>query len=44
VLLDHGLYREYDDAFRLKYCNLWRALILGNVPGERCLDPALRVF
>ena len=24
VLLDHGLYREYDDHFRYNYCNLWR--------------------
>lgn len=26
VLLDHGLYREYDDNFRYSYCNLWRCL------------------
>ena len=24
VLLDHGLYREFDDHFRYHYCNLWR--------------------
>jgi len=26
VLLDHGLYRDYDDHFRYNYCNLWRGL------------------
>ena len=26
VLLDHGLYREYDDHFRYNYCNLWRCI------------------
>ena len=30
VLLDHGLYREIDDAFRVSYCRLWQALILGD--------------
>ncbi|ONK65345.1 uncharacterized protein A4U43_C07F36160 [Asparagus officinalis] len=28
VLLDHGLYRELDERFRLDYCQLWKALIL----------------
>ncbi|XP_020100247.1 uncharacterized aarF domain-containing protein kinase 1 isoform X4 [Ananas comosus] len=28
VLLDHGIYRELDEMFRLKYCELWKALIL----------------
>lgn len=28
VLLDHGLYKELDEKFRLDYCELWRALIL----------------
>ena len=27
VLLDHGLYRELDDSFRLEYAGLWRSLI-----------------
>ena len=27
VLLDHGLYRQYDDTFRLAYASLWKALI-----------------
>ncbi|CAL9146730.1 uncharacterized protein LOC135586769 isoform X1 [Musa acuminata AAA Group] len=28
VLLDHGIYRELDERFRLDYCELWKALIL----------------
>ncbi|CAL4987595.1 unnamed protein product [Urochloa decumbens] len=28
VLLDHGIYRELDQKFRLDYCQLWKALIL----------------
>lgn len=28
VLLDHGLYRELDEKFRLDFCHLWKALIL----------------
>jgi aarF domain-containing kinase len=27
VLLDHGLYRQLNDQFRLNYCRLWKALI-----------------
>ncbi|CAG8642647.1 10846_t:CDS:2, partial [Cetraspora pellucida] len=30
VLLDHGLYRELSDEFRLIYCYLWKALILND--------------
>ncbi|CAG8739412.1 17069_t:CDS:2, partial [Racocetra persica] len=30
VLLDHGLYRELSDEFRLVYCDLWKALILND--------------
>ncbi|KAL6225852.1 hypothetical protein ACLB2K_004701 [Fragaria x ananassa] len=28
VLLDHGIYKQLDDKFRLDYCQLWKALIL----------------
>jgi aarF domain-containing kinase len=28
VLLDHGIYRELNQKFRLDYCQLWKALIL----------------
>jgi aarF domain-containing kinase len=33
VLLDHGLYRRLDDAFRLEYAHLWRSLIFADVEG-----------
>ncbi len=32
ILLDHGLYRSYTDEFRLSYAQLWRALILADIP------------
>lgn len=35
VLLDHGLYRRIDDAFRLRYAALWRALIFADEPAIR---------
>lgn len=28
VLLDHGIYRELDERFRVDFCQLWKALIL----------------
>ncbi|XP_035550644.1 aarF domain-containing protein kinase 1-like isoform X4 [Juglans regia] len=28
VLLDHGIYKQLDEGFRLDYCELWKALIL----------------
>ncbi len=28
VILDHGMYRNLDPAFREAYCRLWQALIL----------------
>ncbi len=30
MLLDHGLYKELDDFFRLEYCRLWEAIVLGD--------------
>ncbi|CAK0787023.1 hypothetical protein CVIRNUC_010239 [Coccomyxa viridis] len=30
VLLDHGLYRQITDEFRLQYAGLWRALVFGD--------------
>jgi len=32
VLLDHGLYRQLDDEFRMNYCHLWKALVTFNKP------------
>ncbi|KAJ9557815.1 hypothetical protein OSB04_012429 [Centaurea solstitialis] len=28
VVLDHGIYRNLDEEFRVKYCQLWKALIV----------------
>lgn len=33
VLLDHGLYRELDDDFRVKYAHLWKSLMLADLNG-----------
>ncbi|RCK64830.1 ABC1 family protein C10F6.14c [Candida viswanathii] len=33
VLLDHGLYIELPELFRIEYCNLWRYLFLLDTPG-----------
>lgn len=33
VLLDHGLYRQIDDTFRMEYAALWRALIFADKDG-----------
>jgi aarF domain-containing kinase len=41
VLLDHGLYRRIDDAFRRQYAALWRALILADREGIRMHATAL---
>lgn len=35
VLLDHGLYKEISDAFRLEYAGLWRSLIFADEEGIR---------
>jgi len=35
VLLDHGLYKELPDDFRLNYAHLWKALISGDETGIR---------
>lgn len=36
VILDHGLYRDLDERFRINFCRLWRALIL--LDGEEILE------
>jgi len=32
VLVDHGLYKQLDEDFRLNYARLWKALMLADVP------------
>lgn len=38
VLVDHGLYKQIDDEFRLRYANLWKSLMLADLKGiqESC--------
>eukprot|EP00978_Attheya_sp_CCMP212_P031776 scaffold121352_cov53-Attheya_sp.AAC.5 len=32
VLVDHGLYKQIDDEFRVTYAQLWKALLLADIP------------
>jgi len=41
VLLDHGLYAELDEASRLAYCALWRAVALGDAAAAVAAGSAL---
>ena len=40
VLLDHGLYLQLTDDFRVTYCRLWESLIQRDIAGikEYCLQ------
>ncbi len=31
VLLDHGLYKQIDDKFRINYASLWKALLMADI-------------
>lgn len=33
VLLDHGLYRELTEQFRVDHCRLWKAMVFKDIPG-----------
>ncbi|CAM9903710.1 unnamed protein product [Ectocarpus sp. 4 AP-2014] len=35
VLLDHGLYRELTDKFRVDHCRLWKAMVFKDIPGVK---------
>uniref|UniRef100_T1IWN6 Protein kinase domain-containing protein n=1 Tax=Strigamia maritima TaxID=126957 RepID=T1IWN6_STRMM len=43
ILLDHGLYQTLSEDFRMKYCNLWLALISANVERIKQASGALGV-
>eukprot|EP00166_Cyanidium_caldarium_P006028 ctg_777.g365 len=43
VLLDHGLYRELDDTFRLRYAALWQGIVGGDSRGIRTQALAMGV-
>jgi len=38
VLVDHGLYKEINNEFRISYARLWKSLMLADIPGikESC--------
>jgi aarF domain-containing kinase len=31
ILLDHGLYKQIDDDFRLNYATLWKSLLMADI-------------
>ncbi len=35
VLVDHGLYKDIDDDFRICYANIWQSLMLADLKGIR---------
>ena len=43
VILDHGLYRDLDAAFRLEYARLWRALATADTRGIKASAQRLGV-
>lgn len=43
VLLDHGLYKQLSDDFRLEYANLWKSLMVADVKGIEMSCAALGV-
>jgi aarF domain-containing kinase len=46
ILLDHGLYRDLDESFRLNYCLMWRGLITQNkaLLKESCSNLGIKQF
>jgi aarF domain-containing kinase len=40
VLVDHGLYKQLDDSFRLKYSRLWKSLMMADLDSikDTCAD------
>lgn len=43
VLVDHGLYKQLDDSFRLKYCRLWKSLMMADLEGIKDSCAALGI-
>lgn len=35
VLLDHGLYRNLTEQFRVDHCRLWKAMVFKDIPGVK---------
>jgi aarF domain-containing kinase len=39
ILLDHGLYHSYDEAFRITYAKLWKSIVLSDRDGiKECAE------
>lgn len=43
VLVDHGLYKQLDDDFRITYAQLWKALMMADIPNIQIACRALGV-
>ena len=43
VLVDHGLYKQLDDDFRLNYAQLWKSLMLADIPGIKTACASLGI-
>ena len=43
VLVDHGLYKQLDDDFRITYAELWKALMNADIPNIKKASKALGV-
>ena len=43
VILDHGLYHEIDDEFRVNYCHLWKSIINRDENGMKAVARKLGV-
>ena len=43
VLVDHGLYKQVDDTFRIKYAELWRSLMMADLEGIKSSCASLGV-
>lgn len=43
VLVDHGLYKQLDNDFRIVYAELWKALMMADIPGIQKSCSALGV-
>ena len=43
VLVDHGLYKQLDNDFRIVYAELWKALMMADIPGIQKACSALGV-
>jgi len=43
VLLDHGLYKQIDDDFRITYAKLWKSLLMADIEGIKASCTSLGV-